>query len=243
MQTLSLEGRGVRSVESQSKVATLDLVDTLEEQRILEEMIEETKGPALPQGIHYLISTPLCRYPPLLYGSRYGARTEPGILYGSERVETAMAETAFYKLRFVADSDGLRELPPMTMMTFTFEYRTRHAHDTTSAEYDEQRAKIDAPSDYAHTQAIGSKARAAAVELIRFRSVRDPKGGANLAIFSLDALGPQPLDMTYWQLKIRQDRVDILERDRSIDPGRYTFSVDEFKARGAWAHPSVTSPE
>jgi hypothetical protein len=240
VQTVSLEGRGVRSVESQSKVATLDLVDTLEEQRILEEMIEETKGPALPQGIHYLISTPLCRYPPLLYGSRYGARSQSGIFYGSEHVETAMAETAFYKLRFVADSDGLTELPPMAMMTFTFEYRTRHAHDTTSGEYDARRADINASSDYTHTQAIGDKAREAAVDLIRFRSVRDPKGGANLAVFDLEALGPQPLDMTYWQLKIRENRVDILERDRSIDPGRYTFSVEEFKARGAWAHPSIS---
>ena len=240
MQTVSVEGRGVRSVESQSKVATLDLVDTLEEQRILEEMIEETKGPALPPGIHYLISTPLCRYPPLLYGSRYGARTEPGIFYGSERVETAMAETAFYKLRFVADSDGLTELPAMAMMTFTFEYRTRHAHDTTSAEYDARRAEIDAPADYMHTQAIGSRAREAAINLIRFRSVRDPKGGANLAIFDLDVLGPQPLDMTYWQLKIRDGRVDVLERDRAIHPGCYSFSVDDFKARGVWTHPSFS---
>lgn len=241
METVSLEGRGVRSVESQSKVATLDLVDTLEEQRILEEMIEETKGPALPKGIHYLISTPLCRYPPLLYGSRYGSRNQAGIFYGSEHVETAMAETAFYKLRFVADSDGLSELPPMAMMTFSFEYSTQLAHDTTNAEYDAQRADIDAASDYTHTQAIGRKAREADIDLIRFRSVRDPKGGANLAIFSLGILGPEPLDKTYWQLKIREDRVDVLERDRSVDPGRYTFSVEDFKARGAWAHPSVTT--
>ena len=79
------------------------------------------------------------------------------------------------------------------------------------------------------------------MELIRFRSVRDPKGGANLAILSLDALAPQPLDMTYWQLKIRQGRVDILERDRAMDPGRYSFSVDDFKARCVWAHPSVST--
>ena len=40
-----LQGRLVRLVESQEQVATLQLVDTLEEQALLEELLESSKPP------------------------------------------------------------------------------------------------------------------------------------------------------------------------------------------------------
>lgn len=56
-------------VESQEQVATLQLVDTLEEQALLEELLESSKPPvpADAEPLHYLLKTPF-RYPPLRWG-------------------------------------------------------------------------------------------------------------------------------------------------------------------------------
>lgn len=64
-----LQGRLVRLVESQEQVATLQLVDTLEEQALLEELLESSKPPvpADAEPLHYLLKTPF-RYPPLRWG-------------------------------------------------------------------------------------------------------------------------------------------------------------------------------
>ena len=47
-QIIPLCGRLVRLVENQGQVATLQLVDTLEEQALLEQLLESSKPP-LPQ--------------------------------------------------------------------------------------------------------------------------------------------------------------------------------------------------
>jgi len=66
-------------VEAQHVTSTRKLVDSDEEQQILEKEIDHVK-PTLPddaefRGIHYLLSTPF-RYPPLSHGSRFGTRHE-----------------------------------------------------------------------------------------------------------------------------------------------------------------------
>ena len=48
-QIIPLRGRLVRLVENQGQVATLQLVDTLEEQALLEQLLESSK-PSLPPG-------------------------------------------------------------------------------------------------------------------------------------------------------------------------------------------------
>lgn len=49
-----------RCVEAQHVVSTLQLVDTLDEQRLLEDILENTKPPVPPEceGLHYLYMTP-----------------------------------------------------------------------------------------------------------------------------------------------------------------------------------------
>ena len=74
-----------RVVEAQHKVSTRRLVDTLDEQRLLEQIVDEVKPP-IPAGpgfagLHYLLSTPF-RHPPLRHGSRFGSsgtRWKPSI--------------------------------------------------------------------------------------------------------------------------------------------------------------------
>ncbi len=51
-----------RAVEAQHRVATLRLVDTLDEQALLAEILEASK-PRLPpayRALHHLLSTPFC---------------------------------------------------------------------------------------------------------------------------------------------------------------------------------------
>src|SRR4030095_6173771 len=82
-----------RMIEAQYITTTRKLVDSFEEQDILEELIESNK-PSLKENsleLHYLLSTPF-RYPPLKNGSRFGTRFEPSFWYGSLELNTAMAE-------------------------------------------------------------------------------------------------------------------------------------------------------
>ena len=85
----------------------MKLVDSLGEQDVLENLIEQTK-PAYPVecgGLHYLFKTPFrygAAYPK---GSRFRrAGLTPGVYYASEEPRTAVAEMAFYRLLFFADS-------------------------------------------------------------------------------------------------------------------------------------------
>ena len=67
-----LAGNAWRVVESQSQVATMKLVDDLDEQAILEAELDRSK-PAVPascKGLDYLLATPF-RYAPYPHGSRF----------------------------------------------------------------------------------------------------------------------------------------------------------------------------
>ena len=102
-------GEVFRVAESQQKVATNTLVDTLAEQKMLEEMLDRVK-PRIPkdcESFDYLIYTPF-RYPPLKHGSRFGKKIHPSIFYGSYNVETAFAELAYYRFVYY---DGMVTAP------------------------------------------------------------------------------------------------------------------------------------
>ncbi len=66
-----------RGVEAQHRVATMRLVDSLDDQAMLERLLEASK-PALPpaaDGLHYLLATPFRYRSP--HGSRFRAGTDP----------------------------------------------------------------------------------------------------------------------------------------------------------------------
>src|SRR3954470_2151464 len=106
-EVLRYEDHGWRLVEAQHRVSTLKLVDSLTEQRLLEELIEETK-PAFPpecRHLDYLLATPFrygAEYP---RGSRFRrAGRTLGVFYASEEPETAIAEMAFLRVLFFSES-------------------------------------------------------------------------------------------------------------------------------------------
>ena len=104
-----LSGTCWRLVEAQHRVSTLKLVDTVEEQSVLEDLIQDTK-PVLPAEcahLHYLLSTPFrygAAYP---VGSRFRrAGLTEGVFYAAEEPHTAVAEIEFYRLLFYVESPG-----------------------------------------------------------------------------------------------------------------------------------------
>jgi hypothetical protein len=96
-----------RGVEAQHFVSTMKLVDSLAEQEELESILEASK-PAAPATArqHYLLSTPF-RYPSP-HPSRFRPSRCLGVWYGAESVETACTELAYWRWRFLMDSEGLR---------------------------------------------------------------------------------------------------------------------------------------
>ena len=103
----TLSGICWRVVEAQHKVSTLKLVDSLGEQELLENLIEQVKPPIPPEcrHLHYLLATPFRYGAPYPRGSRF-RRTglTPGVYYAAASPATAIAETAFYRLLFFAES-------------------------------------------------------------------------------------------------------------------------------------------
>ena len=227
-----LAGDAWRVVESQSQVATMKLVDDLDEQVILEAELDRSK-PAIPAsctGLDYLLATPF-RYAPYPHGSRFRRARQPeGCFYCSERVETAMAEAAFYYLAFFLASPGA-PLPrnPQERTAFQVPIRTSRALDLTVPPLARDRAVWTHPTDYAPCQDLADRAREARIEVLRYESVRDPAGGANLALLSPAALAASaPTSHETWWVLLRRDRVDAV---RELPRTAQSFALSGWAAR------------
>jgi hypothetical protein len=210
----------------------MKLVDTLAEQALLEDELEATKPPLPPECVHldYLLATPFRygRYPGNSRFRREGY--SPGVFYASEHVETAVAETAFYRLLFFVESPGTPW--PRNALEFTaFEarYATTNAIDLTAAPFVEQAASWTHLSDYSACLDLADKAGEAGVELIRYRSVRDPEGGANLALLSCACFAlPRPVHMTTWRLHFSNYGVKAIcdQPDSRLGFTQQSFAAD-----------------
>lgn len=225
-------GRAWRVVEAQHKVSTLKLVDNGREQALLEDILEDSKPP-LPQdcaGLHYLLATPF-RYRPYPHGSRFRrAGLTEGVFYAAEGIETALSEMAFYRLLFFAESPAT-PLPANAadLTGFGVMVATRHLVDLTSAPLSKDVALWTDPVDYAACQALADRARAEGAGIIRYRSVRDPDGKANLAVLTCASFAEsKPSRFESWKLYIGRDSVTAL-RDfpaRRLEFSRVGFTAD-----------------
>jgi RES domain-containing protein len=212
-------------VEAQHVVSTLRLVDSLEEQRVLEEILDATK-PAVPPSarrLHYLLFTPFRYAAP--YGSRFRAVTDPGIFYGGEQLRTACAELGYWRWRFLTDSRDLAQLGPAAQTLFEVGVRTS-AVDLERPPFARDAARWKDPVDYSATQAFGRAAREAGIGLIRYASVRDPRGGRCGAVLRPDAFTPpHPVSPTQtWMLTVTRDFA-VWQRDREA----YEFDMRRWR--------------
>jgi hypothetical protein len=202
-------GKPWRIVEAQHRVPTMRLVDTLDEQRVLEDLLEASKPPVPDDArpLHYLLSTPF-RYPaPPPVGSRFRGVGDPGVWYGADVVETALAEVAYWRLRFLADSPATPDLLPVPHTAF----RASIGGSTITLSrvpFDRQRRQWEDPASYVATQALARTAREAGVAMIRYRSVRDPEHRAAVAVLTPKVFRKsEPLEQRTWLIKVGRAQV------------------------------------
>ncbi|MGF1463145.1 MAG: RES family NAD+ phosphorylase [Maricaulaceae bacterium] len=203
-----------RCVEAQHIVATAALVDTLGEQRLLEDILEETKPPVPPEcaPLHDLYMTPF-RYGCYPNGSRFRrAGPTPGVFYASEAPTTAIIETAFHLLLFYADSpDTPFPAQPTEQTAFDVPVKTQAAINLTAPPFDAAGALWMHTTDYAACQALETAAREQAVEIIRYASVRDPDHNANAAVLTCQAFAARaPTSSQSWRLWFNKAGVHAL---------------------------------
>ena len=203
-----------RVVESQHQVSTRKLVDTLDEQALLEELIDAAKPSDITAGrLHYLLATPF-RYPPLPFGSRFGARRERGIWYGAETVATAMAEVAYYRLVFLEGTSAPLRDVTVELTAFRVQARTARGVDLVVKPFAAHRRAIASPIRYLATQTLGDAMRADGVEMCRYPSARAPDGGVNVAVFVPSVFGRSaPQGFQRWHCSASRDGVELARRD------------------------------
>ncbi|RTL81885.1 MAG: RES domain-containing protein [Hyphomicrobiales bacterium] len=208
---LEHEGLCWRFVEAQNRISTLKLVDSLEEQEILELVCEESK-PVVPEtcrDLDYLLATPF-RYWPAPKGSRFRReRQTDGVFYCAEHQDTAAAEISFYRLLFYSESPGLK--PPGNGEEFTcfsVKLASLRCIDLTKEPFLRDRAKWTAPHNYSACHDLADRAREAAAELIRYESVRDPMARANIAVLQPSAFSSRaPISRETWHIHVKATTV------------------------------------
>jgi hypothetical protein len=226
-------GQVWRVVEAQHHVSTLKLVDTLDEQEVLERAIEAAK-PTVPEPcrhLDYLLATPFRYEPAYPKGSRFRrAGHTPGVYYAAEAIETAVAELAFLRLLFYAESPGVE--PPLGAAEYTAFaalVATDRALDLTRAQLAEDRALWTDPTAYEPCQSLAERARSIDVEILRYESVRDPDRRANIAVLQCAAFSrPDAHERQTWRLRVRRESVQAIREfpDLRLEFGRKAFSAD-----------------
>jgi hypothetical protein len=219
----------------------LKLTDTLDEQAILEDIIEETKPPIPPgcERLHFLLMTPFRYSIQNPWGSRFRKPNSPsGVFYTSEHPETAIAEAVFHRLMFFADSPGTPWPQNASEYTaFSVELSSERAVDLTSFDPAELTAILD-PVDYAAGQAFSETAREAGIEIIKYPSVRDLDHRANLAVLTPAAFAkPEPINRQTWRILLDGNGARALCESPALSLAfaKDAFSADPRMASFVWS--------
>ena len=234
-----------RLVEAQHRVSTLKLVDSLGEQDMLEAILDQSKPPVPPECRHldYLLSTPF-RYRPYPQGSRFRrAGITPGVWYGAERPETAVAEMAFYRFLFYAESPETPFPDDAAEYTaFSVELASPVALDLTTGALAGDAARWLHPTDYDPCQSLAETARGIGAEVIRYASVRDPAHGANFAVLSCRVFrSAAPVERQTWRIRINRSGAQaVREHPRlGMEFQPDSFAEDPRLAGMVWDRPRV----
>jgi len=160
------------------------------------------------------------------------------VFYASETPQTAVAEIAFYRLLFFAESPNTPwPANPGEYTAFSAEYRTKKAIDLTKGNYSADRTKWMHVTDYSYCQAFAETARTAKIEVIRYASIRDPGHGINFALLTCRAFAhPKPIDRQTWHIRVSAAGAQaICESPQSgITFDRMSFAADPRIAKLHW---------
>lgn len=215
-----------RGVEAQHVIATMRLVDTPSEQAVLESLLEQSKPP-LPAGAaspHYLLSTPYRYRPPA--GTRFTRPAHPGIWYGAEQLETACAEVAYWRWRFLTDNTALADQSLHTEHTFFQAQVAGRCVDLTVAPWNAAATLWTDPRDYRHCRSLAEAAAERQVDWIRYRSVRRPEGRCG-AVLRLAALSLESdFAQQTWACKTTRDDVFL---QHASSRARHAFATGDWQ--------------
>ena len=201
-----------RVVEAQHRISTNRLTAKLADQKRLEELADAAK-PDLPKsarGLHYLLASPF-RYGHTVASRFRRAGERPGIFYASEAENTAITETAYWRLRFFSRSPGF--VPgnrTSEHLSFSVPVSLIRLIDTTRSPLDADAEQWLDPDDYSDCQVLAAAVREANGQGIRARSARDPDG-INLALFDPAGFAKsEPHHGRGWHLRHERNRLTAI---------------------------------
>jgi hypothetical protein len=225
----SYAGSVWRLVEAQHRISTNRLSANLAEQAQLEHLAEAVK-PELPENarhLDYLLASPF------RYGHRQESRfrrasEQPGIFYASEAEATAIAEAAYWRLRFFARSPGFE--PPRTTSehsSFSAKVASDHLIDLTKPPFASMATSWQDLDDYTACQDLAAQARKARTHIIRTISVRDVAQRCNIVLLDPAAFADNsPTPSKTWHLRFEKGRLTVLAAFPHQD--HYVFTAKGF---------------
>jgi hypothetical protein len=181
-----------RIVENQEQKVTLSLTDSLAEHDVLEAILEDSKPSLIGRRgvsrLDYLLRSPW-RYPPLPWGSRFGQRFEPSLLYGALSHEALFAEAAYYRFVFLEGMQKpFKERVIIQFTVFEAMFQTSAGLNLTQAPFKKHEEVLRHKSDYRPCQNLGRVLRDKGIEAIIYLSARTREHELNVALFSPAAL-------------------------------------------------------
>ncbi|MDH5446527.1 MAG: RES family NAD+ phosphorylase [Gammaproteobacteria bacterium] len=234
-ETYPARGTIWRVVEHQHTASTRKLVGTISEQELLESLLETSKPPYPPgtENLHYLLKTPFRYYPPYPHGSRFRrAGITAGVFYASMEKRTAMAEMAWFRLRFFQDAPGC-VLPKQEhkLTAFAVSYQTEREINLQRPPLNRDLKLWTDNGDYSATQQLAEEARRCDIESIRYLSIRDPGAGSNLALLSYTAfVNPEPETQQTWYMHFSDIEVQITRASQMQQAEHFVFQLDQLSA-------------
>jgi RES domain len=231
-----------RVVESQHVVSTRKLVDSGDEQALLEELVDRVKPPLPPEPefrkLHYLLSTSF-RHPPLRYGSRFGTRAERGIWYGSRELSTCFAEVAYYRLLFLEGTTADLGTLVVELTAFRVPIRSPKSVDLTRAPFTACADEISDKVSYRAAQTLGAEMRAAGIRGFLYASARVAGEGTNVGLFVPGFAANRPTRYEAWICASSRDAVEMTQKSLGSRHARFAFPRAQFLVGGKLPSPAT----
>jgi hypothetical protein len=124
------------------------------------------------------------------------------VFYASTTPATAIAELAFRRLLFYADSPKTPWPKIGEYTTFSVRFRTTAGLDLTAPPLSEDQTRWTHRTDYGACQDLADRAREAGVEVLRYRSVRVATG-INVALLTCRVFtSREPLERQTWRIDV-----------------------------------------
>ncbi len=226
-------GSAWRVVEFQYAASTRKLVETKQDQELLEDILEATKPPVTQgaEDLHYLLKTPFRYNAPYPVGSRFRrAGMTEGVFYASVEIRTALAESCYYRLRFFKESpDTVLPRQQERLTAFSVDYDSPKVIDLTRAPFIKDREKWVHPSDYRSTQRLADLAREANIQIICYESARDLERGTNLALLTPFAFkSKKPKIQQTWFLYMSESEANCERANANSRNDQWTFKREQF---------------